>query len=87
MKALIRHVCAPKSKRAAYEAEDIHIVVELPFMPVAGMRLKLTPEGEFNQVDEVFWDVSLPDEVEVFLEEPDDLQALKFMLAEGWRLG
>lgn len=36
---------------------DLFLEVSLPFVPVAGMLLKLTPKGYQLKVDQVLWDV------------------------------
>lgn len=88
MKATVHFYCAPSTEAADYQAEDICISVSLPFMPQPAMTLKVTPEGEFYRVDEVFWDISHPDEVTVFLEEPksDDMEPWDRMHEQGWRI-
>lgn len=90
MKIKFHWTCKPKSKRANYDAEDIHLIVDdFPFMPVVGMQLKLTPRGAFGQVDEVFWDCDEPDLFGVYLKDPElelDLYPWADMKAEGWKL-
>jgi hypothetical protein len=75
---------SPARRTAAYEAEDIHITVDLPFLPAPLMWLKVTSDGDYYQVEEVFWDASEPDRVEVFFKLPDQLPLWKTMRAGGW---
>lgn len=91
MKARIHCTCLPRSKRASYEAEDIHIDVELPFTPFPGLLLKVTAGGDYLKVHEVYLDLTPGGEgFNVFIEEPDELSELwkwSDMRAQGWRLG
>lgn len=93
MKAKVHATCQPKSKAAAlqYDAENIHIVVDLPFVPAAGTMLKVSPAGDYLKVDQVYLDLTEGGEgLVVFIEEPDDSRELmpwKAMKAEGWALG
>jgi hypothetical protein len=84
VKATCHFWCAPRTKNA--EVEDIELTLYIPFIPQVGMDLKLTPDGECHLVSGVVWDVSEPDEVQVFLEEPVDLPSWEFMQAQGWKL-
>lgn len=88
MKATIHATCLPKSKKADYEAEDIVIEVDLPFIPSVGMKLKATRNGEFLKVDDVYLDLTLGDKgLHLYMEEPDDISDLRpwtEMRAEGW---
>jgi len=68
---------------------DLVLQVELPFVPVAGMMLKLTPEGDLLEVDYVDWDIATPDHINVHFVEPgfsQEIPALGMLLAEGWSL-
>lgn len=90
MKARVQYVCQPKSKRANYDAEDIVLDVTLPFLPPIGSKLKLTKNGDYLKVDDIYLDfVGDEEKIVIFIEEPDELDALrpwKEMKAEGWRL-
>lgn len=89
MKATIHYWCQPASPGATYAAEDIQITIFVPFVPQAGAALQVTPEGEFYEVDNVAWSVRTPDEITVYLREPDEHQELEpwvDMQAQGWRL-
>lgn len=87
MKATVHFWCQPAALDATYQAEDIVITVFLPFIPHVGMHLKVTAGGDFHQVESVYWDTTEPDEVQVFLQEPDDgdMEPWEQMRAEGWR--
>ena len=90
MKATIFHTCAPKSKAAAYEAEEIRIDVVLPFVPVVGTMLKVTPNGDLLRIADVHLDITVAEPLlSIFIEEPDDANALwtwASMKKEGWSL-
>lgn len=87
MKATLHYWATPAQPDAQHEAEDIRLTVFLPFMPTAGMKLKVTPDGDYLKVAEVFWDISSPDEVEVVFEEPLDLlPEWEQMKEQGWRI-
>lgn len=60
--------------------------VELPFMPFAGMQLKLTPNGDFVTVFQVYWQVDAPDRVFIAVQTPDGEQPTSWQSArdEGW---
>lgn len=85
MKAKVLSHCLPKRKTDEFECVEVVIHVDLPFVPVAGTMLKLTPDGEFLRVDQVFWSVTDPDVIDVFIEEPEVLPTFAFMRKEGWR--
>jgi hypothetical protein len=88
VKATCHFWCAPSTPGADHAAEDIRITVFLPFMPARGLDLKVTPEGDFYTVEDVFWDISAPDEVEVFFREPEEgeLAQWESMREQGWRI-
>lgn len=50
IKARIDAVCLPADINADYEAEEIYTHVDLPFVPHAGMHLKITPQGDYMTV-------------------------------------
>lgn len=88
MKCMFRSQCLPARKNAPYEAEDIVLTMDMPFIPVAGMKLKLTADSDYYPVDDVFWDATVPDQVEVFLDDAYDgapLPAWSEMKRQGWR--
>jgi hypothetical protein len=82
--AEIRHTCTPRTKRANYEAEDISIKIQIPFVPVPGSMIKVTPHGEFLEVDQIYWAIDSPDEVQIWIKEEEDLMPWSVMKAEGW---
>jgi hypothetical protein len=94
MKARIDYYCLPSKKGADYDVENIHLVVDLPFIPTVGMDMKFTKDGDFATVSDVMYDHT--DEVTplcVGLEEPNPeqvklvLRPWKEMKAQGWLLG
>lgn len=85
MKAKVLTHCLPKRKTDEFECVEVVIHVDLPFVPAAGTMLKLTPDGEFLCVDQVYWSVTDPDVIDVFIEEPEVLPTFAFMRKEGWR--
>ncbi|MBU2784577.1 hypothetical protein HAP93_02155 [Acidithiobacillus ferriphilus] len=86
MKAVVRHTAEPIGKRD-YEAEDIYICINISFVPTVGTALQVTPEGDFFYVRNVYWSVNDPDVLDIGTEEPDVLEPLERLLAEGWRVG
>ncbi|ULQ48360.1 hypothetical protein JN531_017150 (plasmid) [Flagellatimonas centrodinii] len=91
MKAQIRWTCGPQSKTAEYDAEDICIDVELPAVPQIGILLKVTSDGEFVRVDDVYMDLSEDgDGLLVFLKDAEpgtpDFRPWAELKAQGWRL-
>lgn len=88
MKARIDYYCQPKTKTAEYESENIHLVVELPFIPAVGTMLKLTNDGDFIRVNDVMLDITKGGEgLCIGLEEPDILDPWLSMRSQGWQLG
>lgn len=93
MKAKVTFVCKPAKKAADYDAESIFMMVDLPFVPSVGMMLKLTPEGNYIEVNDVMLDITPGGEgLIVGLKEPDDEDAYQLrswpeMKAQGWRIG
>ena len=93
MKARVHYQCQPRRKSATYEAEDICIDVDLPFVPAIGTMLKVSATGDYMKVDDVFLDL-VPDGSEgeglvVYLEEPadgPDFRPWPEMKAQGWRI-
>lgn len=88
MKTRIHHYSLPASPDAIHDAEDLVIEIDLPFVPVVGMELKVTQEGDFLTVQQVMWAIDKPDVLEVFVEAPDDgadLRPYDEMIAQGWR--
>lgn len=91
MKARIDFYCKPAKKKADYDLEEIHILVDLPFVPGLGHFLKLTPNGDHYAVSDVFFDASASSDglLVVGLKEPDgsiQTRPWKEMKAEGWQL-
>jgi len=91
MKARIDYYCEPAKNRAEYDAEEIHMYVDLPFVPSVGMLLKLTKEGEYIKINNVMLDVSPEGEgLIIGLEEPEEDHQLRpwpEMKAQGWKIG
>lgn len=88
MKSVIHHFSRPSAPDAECEVEDLKIEVDLPFVPVVGMSLKVTPAGRFLVVDQVMWAINEPALLQVFTEEPeDDADVLPYaeMIAQGWQ--
>lgn len=94
--ARIHYYCRPFRRRRAggamVDAYDVHCYVDLPFIPQAGMHLKIARGGDFYVVDQVMCDATAEngDTLLVFLEEPDDSAALptwREMRLQGWLLG
>ena len=86
MKAVVRHIAEPIGEQE-YEAENIYICIHIPFVPTVGTALQVTPEGDYVYVHDVHWSVNDPDVLDIGTEEPDVLEPLERLLAEGWRVG
>ncbi|QQD72978.1 hypothetical protein [Acidithiobacillus ferrivorans] len=86
MKAVVRHIAEPIGEQE-YEAENIYICIHIPFVPTVGTALQCTPEGDYVYVHDVHWSVNDPDVLDIGTEEPDVLEPLERLLAEGWRVG
>lgn len=90
MKAIIHGHAMPRNKKVEYETENLFIEIDLPFIPTKGTSLMVTPHGEYQIVDQVFWNCRNPDQIQVFIEEPEDdseIRPFTEMLKEGWRVG
>ncbi|CAB3754041.1 hypothetical protein [Paraburkholderia humisilvae] len=90
MKAVIHHFSKPSTRTAKYEVENLKIEVDLPFVPVTGMSLQVTPAGSFLVVEQVMWAINEPDVLQVFTEEPQDdfdVRPYREMVEQGWRKG
>lgn len=92
MKARIDYFCKPVKKGVDYELENIHMFVDIPFIPAIGTDLKVAKGGDYVAVEYVMLDLSELDEVplNIALKEPTDeldLKTWKEMKALGWRLG
>ncbi|MEB8487195.1 MULTISPECIES: hypothetical protein [Acidithiobacillus] len=86
MKAVVRHIAEPIGEQE-YEAENIYICIHIPFVPTVGTALQVTPEGDYVYVHDVHWSVNDPGVLDIGTEEPDVLEPLERLLAEGWRVG
>jgi len=86
MKAVVRHTAEPIGKQE-YEAEDIYICIDIPFVPTVGTALQVTPEGDYFYVSSVYWSINDPGVLDIGTEDPDVLEPLEQLLAEGWRVG
>ena len=86
MKAVVRHVAEPIGKQE-YEAEDIYICIHIPFVPTVGTSLQVALNGDYVYVSSVYWSVNDPDVLDIGTQEPDVLEPLDRLLAEGWRVG
>lgn len=85
MKAQVRHFCQESED---FEPQDIHIMVDLPFVPAAGTLLKVTHDGDFMRVDEIYFDVKTPALLEVFISaDGAQLYPWEIMKAQGWVMG
>jgi hypothetical protein len=80
--------CKFRMETAAAARRSSGVVVEaecdVPFMPIAGMTMAVTHEGDLLKVDEVMWFVDRPDELEVWLVEDVDQDAA-YWKRQGWR--
>ena len=85
MKAIVRYIAEPVGKQE-YKA-DIYICIDIPFVPTIGTALQVTPGGEFVCVSGVYWSINAPDVLDIDTEDPDVLEPLERLLAEGWRVG
>jgi hypothetical protein len=90
MKARVHHVCLPRSKRVAYDTENICIDIDLEVLPQIGSMLKVAPNGEYLKVEDVYLDVTPGGEgLSIHIEEPDrddDLRPWPEMKIGGWKL-
>jgi hypothetical protein len=84
MRAIVHTVSTPP-KGATYDALDLQIEINIPFVPTSGTGLKVTPSGDILTCDQVMWDINEPDLIRIFMKEPDDLPSLAWMLEEGWK--
>lgn len=84
MKATIYCVASPGDDGPAL---DLALRTTLPFIPHPGMALKFHEHGDHHPVAEVLWDCSKPNEIDVFIVEPDSdalLPKAEQLLAQGW---
>ncbi len=90
MRALVRYFCAPERNSLTRELEPIYVVIDIPFVPHEGMAIKVTEDGDYLTVGNVYWSLNRPDLLDIGLREPEKLShapKLAGMKAEGWRLG
>jgi len=91
MKALINYFCLPVKPNAKYEAENIYMIVEIPYVPAVGTMLKLTNAGEFVEVVDVYLDISHDQyQLNIGLKEPvEDFEWMTWevMSKQGWKIG
>lgn len=59
--------------------------LDIPFIPMAGNLLSVTPNGDYFAVDEVFWSCLSPDEVEVYLTNLSASSA-ELLVDAGWHI-
>jgi hypothetical protein len=87
VKVRVFHQCKPGTAADCkrFEAEDIIIDIEMPFLPAIGMDIKPTPDSDYLRVQYVFWDISTPEMVEAHIDQKGRLYPLKQMKAAGWR--
>lgn len=90
MKARINYFCEPSKKNAGYEVEAIYLDVELPFLPPVGTFIKVTPNGDYLKVADVYLDLEPEGEgLAIGMEEPEEyaIRPFKDMKSEGWKIG
>lgn len=85
MKVRIDYYCKSKTRRD--EVEDISIDIDIPFIPIVGMFLKVTPHGDYLEVKSVHFDISDGGEGLVIGVDNEPLWSWEAMEAEGWRTG
>lgn len=84
MNATIR--CVARTEVAGDPVVDMELSTTLPFVPQAGMHLAFN-EGEYFEVEGVYWSSVRPNEIEVCTVEPDRddrLPRASELLALGW---
>lgn len=90
MKARIDYFCRPVSPVANYALENIHIHVDLPFVPAVGTMLKVTKDMDYIEIDDVLLDLAPDGEgLVIGLLCPDNLDNLwphDVMQKLGWKL-
>ena len=89
MKVRLAYACLPVATGLSYDIEDIHVDVELPFVPSVGMMIRPTPANDYVEIVNVFLDFHPEGEgIVLGLKEPEDdnLRSWTDMQAQGWQL-
>ncbi|BAL25455.1 hypothetical protein [Azoarcus sp. KH32C] len=84
MKIRIWHLARPAIDDGCFEAEEVCLDVDLPFVPQAGAVLKVDGPADPLTVDHAYWDAARPDLVHVFTKDPACLPTMQRMRASGW---
>lgn len=56
---------------------------QIPFVPAIGLLIDCG-EGDYRQIEQVFWNAAEPDEITVHFEDEQFDRTASFMLASGW---
>lgn len=83
MKIRIWHLARPPVD-GRYEAEEVCLDVDLPFVPHRGVVLGVAGPRYPLTVDHAYCDVARPEVVHVFTQEPQCLPTMQQMRAGGW---
>lgn len=90
MKVKIKYWCNLIQDDECYHGKEIHIGVELPFLPPTGSFLMFTKQSGYLEVDTIFIDLNQGGEgLSIFLKCPkdlDDLPPWDVMEKDGWKL-
>lgn len=89
IKARIYHVCLADEPKDGLAYRSVDIDVGLPVLPPVGSAIKVTPDGDYLQVDHITIDATAGAAgVGVHIGEPGDdamLWTWADMQAEGWK--
>jgi hypothetical protein len=66
----------------------LQVNAQLPFVPTLGMMLAVTSKGDLLAVEDVMWFVDKPDELEIWLTEPNlhgSDRPAAYWKRQGWK--
>lgn len=90
MRAAYTAMCrVPVNSLLLWEVSECTRVDKVPFVPVPGMLLKLTPAAPWMRVREVRWDAEQSALLRVFMAEPENLADLPWsgpLAQDGWAI-
>lgn len=73
------------SKQSRFEELVMLANVEIPFVPVVGMMIAVTPDGDFLRVSDVYWHCDKPAMLDVYVEEDGLPHGAPYWRRQGWR--
>lgn len=82
MKAIARMQCG--GPRVA--DVDICVTFEIPFVPPVGTMIAVTPEGDFVEVEDVYWHIDQSGFLDIGVKDGDEtLRPFSYWKKQGWK--